>query len=250
MVTKNVPVASPERGRPIFSGLARTGPSGYARCVAVIRFRDSGRTLPVGKLLCLGHNYREHAREMGSPEEELPVVFLKPASAVIHDGGEVVIPEFSQEAHHEVELVVVIGEGGKHIPEAEAFSRVAGYAVGLDMTLRDVQAKAKRAGHPWTIAKGFDTSAPLSLAVERSRVSDPHALEMTLRVNGAMRQHASTSEMIFHIDRTLAYLSTIFTLEPGDLVFTGTPAGVGRVVSGDVLEAEITEVGTLTVRVR
>jgi acylpyruvate hydrolase len=218
--------------------------------MATVVFRDSGQTLPIGKLLCLGHNYRAHAREMGSPEEELPVVFLKPASAVIHDGGEVVIPEFSREAHHELELVVVIGEGGRRIPEEQALARVAGYAVGLDMTLRDVQAKAKQAGHPWTIAKGFDTSAPLSLAVERSRVTDPHALEMTLRVNGVVRQHASTSEMILRIDRTLAYLSTIFTLEPGDLVFTGTPAGVGRVGSGDLLEAEIAEVGTLTVRVR
>ena len=218
--------------------------------MAVVVFHGSGRTLPVGKILCLGHNYREHAREMGSPEEELPVVFLKPASAVIHDGGEVVIPDFSEEAHHEVELVVVIGEGGRCIPEEQALARVAGYAVGLDMTLRDVQARAKQAGHPWTIAKGFDTSAPLSRAVERSRVSDPHALEMTLRVNGVVRQHAHTGEMILRIDRTLAYLSTVFTLEPGDLVFTGTPAGVGRVVSGDVLEAEITEVGALIVRVR
>jgi acylpyruvate hydrolase len=218
--------------------------------MARVAFRDSTRTLPVGKILCLGHNYREHAREMGSPETEFPVVFLKPATAVIHEGDEVVIPEFSREAHHEVELVVVIGEGGRHIPEERALASVAGYAVGLDMTLRDVQAAAKRAGHPWTIAKGFDTSAPLSLAVERSRVSNPQALDMTLRVNGTVRQRANTGEMIVRIDRTIAYLSTIFTLEPGDLLFTGTPAGVGRVVTGDLLEAEITDVGSLSVRVR
>jgi 2-keto-4-pentenoate hydratase/2-oxohepta-3-ene-1,7-dioic acid hydratase in catechol pathway len=187
---------------------------------------------------------------MGRPDAELPVVFMKPPTALLPDGGEVVIPDFSHEAHHEVELVAVVGDGGKHIPEEQALSRLAGYAVGLDMTLRDVQTEAKRLGQPWTISKGFDTSAPLSLAVERSAVTDPHALELTLRVNGSLRQRASTADMIYRLDRTIAYLSSVFTLEPGDLVFTGTPAGVGRVISGDLLEAELTEVGKLRVRVR
>ncbi len=218
--------------------------------MATIAFRDSALNFRVGKILCLGHNYRAHTREMGVSEAEPPVVFLKPPTAIIGDGEAVVTPGFCRDLHHEVEMVAVVGEGGKNIPEASALLSLAGYAVGLDMTARDVQLAAKRVGNPWTVAKGFDTSAPLSLAVERVRVPDPHALDISLKVNGTLRQHANTGEMVWRLEPAIAYLSSIFTLEPGDLVFTGTPAGVGRVVPGDLLEAELEQVGTLRVRVR
>jgi acylpyruvate hydrolase len=192
-----------------------------------VKFRDADRQLSVGKILCLGRNYAEHAKEMGSEVPDAPVVFIKPATALINSGGNVVIPTISNEVHHEVEMV----------------------GVGLDMTLRDLQSAAKKQGLPWTVAKGFDTSAPVSTLVEKSTVPNPHALDIILRVNGTVRQRSNTRHMIFPIDFVIAYLSSIFTLEPGDLIFTGTPEGVEAVAPGDVLEAELQSVGTLTVSV-
>ncbi|HTR99019.1 MAG TPA: fumarylacetoacetate hydrolase family protein [Bacteroidota bacterium] len=213
-----------------------------------VRFAD-GETFPVGKILCLGRNYPEHAREMNAEIPSTPVLFLKPSTAIVYDGGSVVIPPLSSDCHHEIELVVVIGSAGRDISERRAMEHVAGYALGLDMTLRDVQAEAKKKGLPWTVAKGFDTSAPLSGAVRRSAVPDPGALALELRVNGAVRQQGSTSAMILGIPAIIAYCSTLFTLEPGDLIFTGTPEGVGRVVHGDRLEARCAGIGSLTVGV-
>jgi len=213
-----------------------------------VKFVD-GESLPVGKILCLGRNYPEHAREMKAEIPSIPVVFIKPSTAILENGGSVVIPPFSSDVHHEIELVVVIGRDGRDITAAAAMDHVAGYAVGLDMTLRDVQAEAKTKGLPWTVAKGFDTSAPLSAAVRCGAVGDPHALAMELRVNGAVRQHAVTSAMILRIPAIIAYCSSVFTLEAGDLIFTGTPEGVGRVVHGDRLDAQIARIGSLTVGV-
>ncbi|HTO94955.1 MAG TPA: fumarylacetoacetate hydrolase family protein [Bacteroidota bacterium] len=213
-----------------------------------VRFVD-GESLPVGKILCLGRNYPEHAREMNAEIPSTPVVFLKPSSAIVYDGEAIVIPPISSDVHHEIELVVVIGMPARDITPAGAMGCVAGYALGLDMTLRDVQAEAKKKGLPWTVAKGFDTSAPLSSAVRAREVRDPHALTLELRVNGTVRQHAATSAMILRIPEIIAYCSTLFTLEAGDLIFTGTPEGVGRVVHGDRLEARIAGVGSLTVGV-
>jgi len=213
-----------------------------------VRF-DDGESLPVGKILCLGRNYPEHAREMKAEIPSTPVVFLKPSTAIVYDGESVVIPPVSSDAHHEIELVVVIGRDGRDITAATSMEHVAGYAVGLDMTLRDVQTEAKKKGLPWTAAKGFDTSAPLSAAVRAGAVGDPHALTLELRVNGAVRQHSSTSAMILKIPEIIAYCSTLFTLEAGDLIFTGTPEGVGRVVHGDRLDARIARIGSLTVGV-
>jgi len=213
-----------------------------------VRFVD-GELIPVGKILCLGRNYPEHAKEMNAEVPSAPVVFMKPSTAIVEEGGSVMIPPISTDVHHEVELVIVIGPGGRNISAARAMEHVAGYAVGLDMTLRDVQADAKRKGLPWTVAKGFDTSAPLSGAVRRAAVGDPHALTLELRVNGTLRQRASTSSMLVRVPEIVAYCSTIFTLETGDLIFTGTPEGVGRVVHGDRLEALIAGVGSLTVGV-
>ena len=215
-----------------------------------LRYRDSDRVIAVGKILCLGRNYAAHAREMNAETPESPVVFLKPPSSIIGDGGTVMIPSISNDLHHEVEMVVVIGKEGKNVPIHLSYDHVTGYAVGLDMTLRDVQLEAKKKGLPWSVAKGFDTAAPVSTIVKRESVKDPHNLSISLRVNGTLRQQANTGDMIFRIDYLVSFLSSLFTLEPGDLIFTGTPEGVGRVVPGDVLEAELESVGRLRVGVK
>ncbi|MDQ7041444.1 MAG: fumarylacetoacetate hydrolase family protein [Rhodothermus sp.] len=190
------------------------------------------------KIICVGKNYAQHAAEMNSEVPEEPILFLKPPTALIGPGETVLLPPQSHEVHHEVELVVVIGRAGKHIPEDEALDYVAGYALGLDMTARDLQQKAKAAGHPWTVAKGFDTFAPLGPIVPATSVPDPQQVQLRLKVNGTVRQDGTTADMVFPVARLIAYCSGIFTLQPGDLIFTGTPEGVGPVCAGDVLRAE------------
>jgi 5-carboxymethyl-2-hydroxymuconate isomerase len=213
-----------------------------------IEFRGSGRKVRVGKIICVGRNYAAHAKEMNAETPEAPVLFLKPSTAVIHDGEKIVKPRFANELHHEVEMVVAIGREGRDISRAHAMEHVGGFGVGLDMTLRDVQADAKKKGLPWSIAKGFDTSAPVSLFVEK--VAAPNDLELSLNVNGVQRQHSNTRNMMFSIEELIAYASSIFTLEAGDLIFTGTPEGVGEVQSGDQLEAELESVGKVSVSVQ
>jgi acylpyruvate hydrolase len=214
-----------------------------------VRFAN-GKTLRVGKIICLGKNYPEHAREMHGEPPAQPVLFLKPTTAIIHDGETVEVPAFASVLHHEVELVAVIGKQGKHIKTEEAVRHICGYAVGLDMTLRDVQDVAKKKGLPWSVAKGFDTSAPVSDAVLAETVTDPHSLNIELTVNGNIRQSSNTSEMIFKLDYQVAYISSIFKLEEGDLIFTGTPEGVGQAVSGDVIEGRVEKVGAVRVKVK
>jgi 2-keto-4-pentenoate hydratase/2-oxohepta-3-ene-1,7-dioic acid hydratase in catechol pathway len=216
----------------------------------LIRFRGSSELIRVGKILCVGRNYESHAREMNTKVPEEPMVFLKPPTALVQDGESVMIPKISSDLHHEVEMVLLFGKRGRDIGEAEAMKYIAGYGVGLDMTLRDVQAEAKKKGLPWTVAKGFDTSAPVSEFVRAKDVPDPHCLNITLKVNGQLRQSANTRNMIFRIGDIIAFISSIFTLEPGDLIFTGTPEGVGSVVAGDQLEAELETVGKLRVSIR
>ncbi|HTR80847.1 MAG TPA: fumarylacetoacetate hydrolase family protein [Bacteroidota bacterium] len=205
----------------------------------------SHKQFTVGKILCLGQNYADHAKEMGGNAPSSPIIFLKPSTAIIENGAPIVIPKFSDEVHHEVELTVLIGRKGKQIAQSDAYDFVVGYGIGLDMTMRDRQKEARAAGNPWTIAKGFDTSAPLSPFVPKAQVADPHNLNISLKVNGVERQHSNTSNMIFHIDFIIAFLSSIFTLEEGDVIYTGTPEGVGKVSPGDVIEAEIPSVGAL-----
>jgi acylpyruvate hydrolase len=214
-----------------------------------VRFAD-GESLPVGKILCLGRNYQEHVKEMKAESALTPVVFIKPSTALLQDGESVIIPPFSHDVHHEVELVVVIGRDGRNVPAAQWSAHVAGYAVGLDMTLRDVQTEAKKRGLPWSVAKGFDTSAPISAPIRRELVGDPHTLAIELSVNGTIRQSSNTRHMILRIPEIIAYCSTVFSLEAGDLIFTGTPEGVGPVKSGDRIDASIAGVGSLTVGVR
>ena len=217
--------------------------------MAEIRFAGTDTTARAGKIVCLGRNYIEHAKEMKADVPTTPVLFLKPASALIADGGTILIPSISHDVHHEVEMVVLIGTGGTSIPQSNALQHVGGYAIGLDMTLRDVQAEAKKKGLPWTVAKGFDTSAPISSFVRPDAVPDPHNLDIRLSVNGQLRQQSNTSSMIFRVEQMIASISSIMTLEPGDLIYTGTPEGVGPVQPGDTLTAELQHVGSLTVSV-
>ena len=217
--------------------------------MTTVTLKDHRSPIRVGKIMCLGRNYQAHAAEMKAEIPESPVVFLKPSTALLSSGATIRIPQFSRDVHHEVELVVMIGKEGKFIPRHMAYEYVEGYGVGLDMTLRDVQAEAKKKGLPWSVAKGFDTSAPVSEFVPRASVRDPHDLLLTLEVNGVLRQHGRTADMIFPIDKVIEYLSTVFTLEPGDLIFTGTPEGVARVLPGDHLHAELKTVASLDVEV-
>ncbi len=210
--------------------------------MGTVRIEGSSEEIAVGTIFCLGRNYREHAREMGAEVPSEPVIFLKPTTALLEIGEPILLPTFSSDIHHEVEMVVLIGREGRDIPRSEAMEHVVGYGVGLDLTARDVQALAKSKGLPWAVAKGFDGSAPVSRFVRAADVLDPHALDISLLRNGAVRQSANTSQMIFRVDETIAWLSTIFTLMPGDLIFTGTPEGVGPIVPGDEIEIRL---GTL-----
>jgi len=209
--------------------------------------RGGGERLAVGKILAVGRNYAAHVAEMGAPPDAPPVLFLKPPSALVGDGATVLLPREAGSVHHEVELVAVIGRRGRAIEPAAALDHVLGYAVGIDLTLRDVQAEAKRRGEPWTLAKGFDGSAPVSVVAPREEVGDGSGLAIELRVGGTVRQRGTTSHMLRPVADLVAFASRWITLEPGDLLFTGTPDGVGPVEPGDVVEASIERVGSLRV---
>jgi 2-keto-4-pentenoate hydratase/2-oxohepta-3-ene-1,7-dioic acid hydratase in catechol pathway len=202
------------------------------------------------KIICIGRNYADHVKELNNAMPSEPVVFLKPSTALISSGEDIVIPPQSNDVHHEVELVIAIGLGGKNIPVQEAMKHVAGFAVGLDMTARDVQSKAKAKALPWTVAKGFDTFAPLGDFIAASEVADPQNLDIQLTINGDLRQKGNTNQMMFPLDELVSYASHIFTLEAGDLIFTGTPEGVSAIRDGDVLQAKVTGLPLLTVGVR
>ena len=203
-----------------------------------------GGTFPVRRIFCVGRNYAEHAREMGAdPEREAPFFFAKPADAVLTGGADLPYPPATAALHHEMELVAAIGTGGAGIAAADALGHVWGYAAGLDMTRRDLQAAAKQAGRPWDMAKGFDLSAPIGPLVPASSCGHPRTGRIELRVNGAVRQSGDLGEMIWNVAETVSSLSALVRLAPGDLVFMGTPAGVGPVVRGDSLLGTIEGVG-------
>ena len=206
----------------------------------------TGELVRVGKIVAVGRNYAEHAAEMGTPGEP-PVVFLKPASSLVRDMDTVAVPTSAGQVHHEIELVVVIGKPGKAIAVERALEHVLGYAVGLDLTLRDVQKAAKERGEPWALAKGFDGAAPISAVVERDEVGDGSGLAIFLDVNGERRQEGNTDQMIRSVPEIVAHASRWMTLERGDLLFTGTPAGVGPLEPGDRVDAQIDRVGRLSV---
>lgn len=191
------------------------------------------------KIVCVGRNYVEHARELGNDVPKVPLIFMKPPSSIIADGAAIILPPQSQQVEHEGELVAVIGKRGRHIPAQEAGQYILGYTVGNDVTARDLQ----KIDDQWTRAKGFDTFCCFGPWIDTE--FDPSDAVLTCRVNGQMRQMASTRDMVFNVGVLVAYVSSIMTLEPGDLLFTGTPAGVGELKDGDVVEVEIEGLGRL-----
>jgi len=205
---------------------------------------------PVNRVFCVGRNYAAHAREMGKdPDREPPFFFMKPADALLLNDADMPYPPQSKDLHHEMELVVGLSEGGVDIQEADALRHVWGYAAGLDMTRRDLQNAAKKEGKPWDMGKGFDWSAPIGLMVPASKVGHPAAGLIELRVNGKVRQTSDLSKMIWNIPETIAYLSRLVRLAPGDLIYTGTPENVAAVQRGDLLEGLVEGVGTVRTRI-
>lgn len=201
---------------------------------------------PVHRIYCIGRNYADHAKEMGaSVERTQPMFFMKPADAVVTDGADVRYPSATQDLHHEVEMIVALSDGGRDIPLARALDCVFGYGVGLDLTRRDLQAAAKAKGHPWDVAKGFDHSAPASMLHPVSVVGHPRHASMSLAVNGEVRQHSDIAEMIFPVDAIIHELSRLWELQAGDLIFTGTPAGVAALQRGDRFRAQLGNFATL-----
>ena len=213
-----------------------------------------GGLFAVHRIYCVGRNYAEHAQEMGFTGREPPFFFLKPADAVlpVADGeiGEMAYPPLTANLHHEIELVVAIGVGGRDIAAADAVKHIWGYAVGLDMTRRDLQNEMKKQGRPWSIGKGFDESAPIGLLQPIRQTGELLKGAITLSVNGVQRQKGDLSELIWSVAETIETLSKAWTLQPGDLIYTGTPSGVGAVVAGDLIEGAIDGLGSLQLRLR
>ena len=208
--------------------------------------------MAVGKIICLAQNYPKHSAEMRSTPPPWPYFFLKPVTALLPDGGTVVLPDFSSCVHHEVELYALIGKAGRHIAKEAADEHIAGYGILLDLTARDIQSEGKKSGRPFGISKCWDTSAPISDAIESEVVggiAGAQDLAIELRTNGDVRQSARTSQMLYKLDELVAFLSRVMTLEPGDIIATGTPEGVSEIVAGDVVEASIEKLGSLTVKV-
>ena len=222
--------------------------------VVAVPVVGSSDQFAVRRIYCVGRNYEAHAREMGhDPDREPPFFFSKPADAVVYvapgETGEFPYPPQSKNVHFEMELVAAIGKVGKDIPVAQALDHVYGYALGLDMTRRDLQAEAKKLGRPWDTAKGFDHSEPLGPIHPVSKVGQVGKGAIWLTVNGAEKQRSDVSQLIWSVAETVAYLSTLFELHPGDLIFTGTPDGVGAVVKGDTMKGGVDWLGEFSVRV-
>ena len=222
-------------------------PAPPAPAVAVL---GTDARFPVRRIFCVGRNYPEHVREMGGdPSREPPIFFTKPADAIVPPGTDVPYPPRTANLHHEIELVVAIGRAGAAIAVELALGHVFGYAVGNDLTRRDLQAQAKKAGAPWDMAKGFDASAPVSAIRSAAEIGHVGRGRIWLAVNGALRQQADVGDMIWSVPEIIAELSGYCRLAPGDLIFTGTPSGVGPLVAGDVVTGGIDGVGTLEHRV-
>jgi len=222
--------------------------------VVTVPVKGSSDTFPVRRVYCVGRNYAAHAREMGfDPDREPPFFFCKPADAVVPvaEGQtlNLAYPSETQNFHYEIELVAAIGTGGANIGVEQALTHVWGYAVGLDMTRRDLQMKMREAGRPWEIGKAFDNGAPIGPLTPAAQCGDVHHATIKLDVNGQTRQSSSINMLIWSVAETVSYLSRFFRLEPGDLIYTGTPEGVGPVVAGDVMLGSVAGVGTLSVKV-
>ncbi len=208
----------------------------------------SDARFPVGRIYCVGRNYADHAREMGhDPDREPPFFFMKPANAVVANGAALAFPVGTKDVHHEIELVVAIGTGGKNIPVDKALNHVWGYGVGLDMTRRDIQGEAKKQGRPWEMGKAFDESAPCTALRPAAQIGHPAKGTIELKVNGQVKQTGDLAMQIWSVPEQIAYLSNLVTLQPGDLIYTGTPAGVGPVKPGDKMQGHVDGVGDLTI---
>lgn len=199
--------------------------------------------IAIGTFLCLGQNYEKHIKEMGGTKTKEPVIFLKPPAAFTENGQNVILPDFSDNVHYEVELVLIIKEDIYNVSSEEALKYLDGFSVGIDMTLRDFQKKAKDSGKPWAVAKGFYTSAPVAPAIKFTEDIDLNNLDLLLELNGEMKQAANTSEMVMKSSEIISYLSKVFSLSKGDVIFTGTPEGVGKVEAGDILYASLSKDG-------
>ena len=208
-----------------------------------------GGLFPVRRIYCVGRNYAEHAREMGNDPKDPPFFFAKPADALVIGGASVPYPPRTKDLHHEIELVVAIGRDGFGIEVEDALAHVYGYAAGIDLTRRDLQAEAKKAGRPWEMAKAFDHSAPIGEIVPAEKIGHPETGAIMLAVNGAERQRGDLADQIWKVAEAISYLSQFVALKAGDLVFTGTPAGVGAVVAGDVIEGRIEGIGTVRTQI-
>ncbi len=208
---------------------------------------------PVHRIYCVGRNYEDHAKEMGHTGREPPFFFMKPADALVvvnaGETGALPYPSLTHNLHHEIELVVAIGVGGKNIQAADAPAHIFGYAVGLDMTRRDLQNDMKKQGRPWCIGKAFDASAPIGPITPTTQIDDITQADICLAVNGLERQRSQIAQLIWNIGETIEQLSSAWALQPGDLIFTGTPAGVGAVNTGDTLSGSITGLTPLTLKV-
>ena len=211
---------------------------------------SNGELFPVRRIFCVGRNYAEHAREMGGdPAREEPFFFTKPADAIVTGGADMPYPGKTQDLHFEMELVVAIGGHARDLALADAWDVVFGYAAGLDMTRRDLQAAAKKAGRPWDMAKGFDHSAPIGTIAPAAETGRASAGTIELRVNGKTRQSSDIAKLIWSVPEIVSYLSGFVGLAPGDIIFTGTPEGVGATVRGDTLEGSIAGIGAVRTRI-
>jgi len=202
-----------------------------------VQISGSSESVRVNTVFCIGRNYAEHAKELNNPIPKKPMVFLKPNSSLELPNGKVELPAESNDVHHEVELVLLIGKKGSKLSVDEAWSYVSAIGIGIDFTARDLQQKAKEKGHPWTLSKGFDTFGPVSEFISSNEFNASTIFELELQINNETRQHGFTSDMIFSISELVSYVSGFSTLQEGDLIFTGTPEGVSKVNSGDKLRA-------------
>lgn len=221
--------------------------------IPAVPVAGSNELFPVHRIYCVGRNYAEHAKEMGGTGREAPFFFMKPADAVLpvpHDAiGEMPYPDMTSDLHHEIELVVAIGKGGKNIAAADALQYVWGYAVGLDMTRRDLQGEAKKLGRPWCTGKGFDNAAPIAPIHRVAETGNITHGTIHLDVNGEKRQTSDIGKLIWNVAETIEHLSKYYALQPGDLIFSGTPEGVAAVERGDLLEGRIDGLGALRIKI-
>jgi fumarylpyruvate hydrolase len=216
---------------------------------AYVEVAGTDEVFPVRRIWCVGRNYVEHIREMGQDERAPPFFFAKPADAIVHDGGTAPYPSLTKDMHHEVELVVALKSGGRNIPVNKANDTIYGYAVGIDLTRRDLQIASREVKRPWEVGKAFDASAPCGPITPASKIGHPDKGRITLKVNGQIRQDGDLNQLIWNVPETISKLSEMVALEAGDIIMTGTPAGVAATVAGDKIECEVEGVGKLSVTI-